>query len=264
VLTYRRGTTADSWDNAKAVFVISSGHTVQSINEWYGEQGGRGVSPIIHYLLLSNLAWLKRPASASKLKVHELVALCAAALRPSRDAWQTFLKHLRRLEETGELSSDEVTAIVATSLTDNVLAEQEVDEDSDAATLSEVVERVKTAYRGAADVEIGEAKQAAQKSEAEALALRANIEARARSIARIVCWGIVGLLALSLIAGTVIGIVNAASGSSPGPVALVLAIGPLAFLGLLSLFSGFHLAGWRRSQEDRLSRQLTGWLGGGS
>ena len=122
ILTYRKGRTSDSLDNAGAVFVSDSRKTVQTGRTWYAAQGGRGCTPIIHVLTLSNFAWLKRPASASKLKVHELMALCSAALRPTPEAWQHFIDHLWRLETEGELSDEEVTAIVASELTENLLA----------------------------------------------------------------------------------------------------------------------------------------------
>ena len=264
VLTLRGGRTADSLDDAGAVFVTLSGLTVRHTRKWYKEEGGSGCPPIIHYLLLSNLAWLKRPASASKLKLHELVALCIAALRPSREAWEAFLRHLRKLEESGELSSDVVTAIVASSLTDRILIEEDVDEDSDAATLSEVVERVRAAYKAEAETEVRKVKVVAEKSEAEVLRFRMHLGRRARSVANGVSWALAGLLATSLLAGTGISLANAARGSPPGLVALAFALGPLAVVGLLSALGGFHVTAWRRRLEDRLTAWLRQWMSGSS
>ena len=75
------------------------------------------------------------------------MALCNAALRPSRTAWERFIAYLAQLEESGELSSDEVTALIASELTDRVLVNVGIDEDSDASSMSEVVERVKARTR---------------------------------------------------------------------------------------------------------------------
>ena len=146
VLTTRRGHTSDSIDSARAIFATTSGLTVRNCRAWYESQGGRGVPPIIHDPDLSNLAWIKRP-SATSLKLHELVALCGAALRPSRKAWDAFLKYLQSLQDSGELTSDEVTAVVVNALTERLLAEETLDDDYDAECLGEVVERVRASYR---------------------------------------------------------------------------------------------------------------------
>jgi hypothetical protein len=105
VLTMRRGTKPQSLDDATAVFVTRSALTARTITGWYSREARADVPPVVHYLTLSNLAWLKKPASASRLKVHELVALCVAALRPSRAAWEAFQRHLAQLRNSGELTS---------------------------------------------------------------------------------------------------------------------------------------------------------------
>jgi hypothetical protein len=260
VLTIRKGRTSESLDHAGAIFVTMSGMTVHNTTRWYERQGGLGFPPIVHYLVLSNLAWLKRPASASRLKLHELVALCAAALRPKRGAWGSFLKHLKGLQETSELSSDDATAVVASGLTDRILVEQGIDEDSDAATLSEVVERVRESYRAGADAELREARLAADKSQAEALQLQAALESRSRRVASVLSWIVATLLATSLIVGTVLTLVQAVGPSSISIIALVLFVIPLAVFGLMGLLSGFHVAALRRELELLLARRIRHWL----
>lgn len=260
VLTLRGGRTCESFDDARAVFATASAMTVENSRDWYQGQGGRGVPPIIHHLNLSNLAWLKRPASASRLKLHELVALCAAALRPSRNTWNAFLKHLKKLQETGELSSDEVTAIVASELTDRVLADA-VDDEVDATTLSEVVERVKAGYREKADAEVAAAREEAQSSEKRALAVRMNVERRARGLAWLACWVVTGALAAVFFAGLVATVISMRSGKTPGLMGSALA-SALGIAGFLSVLLGFNLKGWRQSREERLTQRLKGWLAG--
>lgn len=256
VLTYRKGRTTESLDSATAIFVTNSGMTVGRTRHWYREQGGLGFPPIIHWLSLSNYAWLKRPASAAKLKVHELVALCTAALRPSRASWERFVKHLRDLERTGELSSDEVAAVVASGLTQNVLAEEGIDEESDAASISEVVERLKATYRQEADA----ANAVAEETAAEVRDLRIRFSERAASLAHWISLFATGLVALSLIVGTAFSVIVAATGETPPTLALVLATAPLAVLGLLSILSGFHLKAWRRDAEAWIAEKLEGWM----
>lgn len=263
VLTLRKGRTAESLDEAGVVFATLSSMTLRSVTNWYAEQeDGRVMPPIVHYIHLSNLAWLKRPASASTLKTHELVALCTAALRPSREVWEAFLRHLRRLESSNELSSDEATAIIASNLTDRVLADEEIEEDADAATLSEVVDRVKAAYRAEADSERESIQAVADQREAEVLQLRLSVDSRSRALATWASWGVTGLLALSLVAGSVLTLIQWGDSTGPSGLAIFLALIPLVLLGLFGVLWGFNLSSWRRRVENFLAKRIRIWIAG--
>src|SRR5207245_6520947 len=77
-----------------------------------------------------------------------------------------------RLEESGELSTDEAIAVTASGLTDKLLSAVEDEDGIDAGTLDDVIERVKAAYRAEADqrVALAEARaalQAEQRRQAE-------------------------------------------------------------------------------------------------
>jgi hypothetical protein len=264
VLTYRRSHTSDSLDEAKAVFATTSSLTVKHTIQWYRDQGGRGFPPIIHYIALSNYAWLKKPASASRLKLHELVALCTAALRPSRGAWKRFVEHLRKLEESGDLSSDEVTAIVASDLTDVALTEADIDDDSDASSITEVIDRVKAGYKETADAEIEAARQTAERSQAAARRLHRHVEARARRIASGLTCAVATLVGASFVLGTLLSIVNVATGDPPPAVALALAVVPLLIAGVCGILWGWNLFASREVAEDRIARRVEHWLAGGN
>ena len=290
VLTTRRGHTSDSIDSARAIFATTSGLTVRNCRAWYESQGGRGVPPIIHYLDLSNLAWIKRPSSATSLKLHELVALCGAALRPSRKAWDAFLKYLQSLQDSGELTSDEVTAVVVNALTERLLAEETLDDDYDAECLGEVVERVRASYRADADKQVAEARESERATEARAEEIRAEIEAASQAevaaaqekvlraereasevrtslerrsglVARIICWVPYVLVALALAAGLVLTLISMGTGERLDKRALVFAA-LLAVVGLLSAVWGFNLRGWRLAMEKRVAIAIKGWFSG--
>ena len=249
ILTQRKGRTSDSLDNASAVFVSDSGSTVRTVRGWYAAQEGRGCGPIIHVLVLSNFAWLKRPASASKLKVHELMALCSAALRPTPEAWQHFIDHLRRLEAEGELNDEEITAIVASELTENLLAERGIDAESDATSLTEVVERVKSGY---------EEDRAAAKNETKEI--RDHVHHGAEQISRVATWAAVLILGGCFLFGTAIGVL----GGSVSTLVIALTVVPLAAFSLLSLWNGWSLRDWRSRAEHRLTQRLDEWITGKS
>jgi hypothetical protein len=247
ILTERKGRTSDSLDTAGAVFVSDSGSTIWTVRGWYAAHQGRGCAPIIHVLAISNFAWLKRPASASKLKVHELMALCSAALRPSPEAWQHFIDHLRKLEADGELNHEEITAIVASELTDNLLAERGIDAESDATSLTEVVERVKSGY---------EEDSAAAKNETKEI--RDHVHRGAERIAQVATWAAVLILGGSFLVGTAIGIF----GGHVSALVIVLTVVPLATFSLLSLWNGWSLRDWRARAEADLTQRLDEWITG--
>lgn len=297
VLTLRRGITYDSLDNARAVFATTSGLLVHNSTVWFENQGGHGVAPIVHHLALSNLAWLKRPAAGCKLKTHELVALCGVAIRPSRQAWQAFLTYLRSLRESGELSCDEVTAIVVSRLADRALAEETIDDDVDAATLSEVVERVKASYSCAADARVQAAetaarakleqaesvlaslqREAAERVSAEqeraasaeearrlaednALRYRAAIEDRARILGQAISWLPAVALALVFVAATHASVDALRTGTGPEGQDRIL-VAALTVAGLLSLLWGGNLRGWRDSLSRFVAHMLVRWIAG--
>ena len=169
VITLRRAQATLSWDDAKAVFASHSGGVIRTVEGWFEDQSVGGVPPIIPVVRLADLAWLKRPASASKLKLNELVALCVAALRPSREAWDKFLRHLDRLKQSDRISTDEAATIVASRLTDEALASaEEADEDLDAESLDEVVYRVRAKYKDEAKQEVEKARREVSQRERKA------------------------------------------------------------------------------------------------
>lgn len=172
ILQFRHGQNPTSLERCSAIFATSSGSVVRSVNSWFRAQGGTGVSPIIHHLALSNIAWLKKPAAAGSLQIHELAALCDAALRPSREVWDAFRAHLGRLRAAGEITTDEAVAIVASELTTAMLADVSDDIDTDADTFAEVVQRVRTRYRDEA-----EAALASHRAEADAEVARERARA---------------------------------------------------------------------------------------
>jgi hypothetical protein len=187
VLTIRKGIQPVQFDKARAVFATGNVKVLRTVNDWFKDSGENGISPIVHQLTLSNIAWLKRPETGSKLKLHELVALCAAALRPTRKTWERFLKHLRHLESTGELSSDESVSIVASSLSDSVLVEMEDrEEDIDAESLTEVVERVKDGYRQEAEKKIIDITRQKEQSDSKQLSTVNRIKSRSQTIACVI------------------------------------------------------------------------------
>ena len=106
---------------------------------------------MVRHLTLSTAAWLKKPAAASNVKLNELIASCAVALQPSARRWQALKDNLAKLTQTGELSSEEMVAVmvavVAYELTEARLLECDDAEYEDLSTVTEIVEAVKKEIR---------------------------------------------------------------------------------------------------------------------
>jgi hypothetical protein len=272
VLTLRGDQASDNWERGKIGFATTTGKLVRNVEHWYRSEGGKSVPPAIHVLTLSSLAWLKRPAAAPSLKMHELVAMCSAVIRPPRKLWDAFIRHLRQLEEKGTLTTEESVAVVANELTQTLLIgiEEEHDEeqDVDATTLSEVVDRVKTDIRKDADARVSavEASASQRVSHAETrvgqleeahrqtlLHVQGQASRRATLFANIAFV----LMFAILVVGTTFGIVKGIS-----PQQFLERIVAWTTLGLVTVFgvyratAGGNLLQMRMSLRDYLYRRL--------
>ena len=265
VLTLRGSTLPQDIDNAKAIFVTATGLVIKNVTEWFRQQLGgqqlkvkaaRLLSPVTHHIALSNVAWLKLPASGQKLKLHELIALCSAALEPTRKTWDQFKQHLRNLRDSGVVSSDETTAILVNQFTDVHLSrlEDELtdDTDIDSDNLNEVIERVKASYAAAAQDHAAKAKHATEQQKN----LQLRVHQQADKLAAIITKGALWFLALIVIAVLLLSLF-----ASPGParrIALLL----LLALNAVSLLFGFYIFKHRANLQARLTTWIRHWLTG--
>ena len=195
VLTLRRGHRSYRIEDARVVFATTASLVIKNTRIWWEEdEGEAAVPPIVHVRALANLAWLKRPSVAPNLQLRELVALCATAMRPSPRTWQRFLAHLDELQTSRRLSQDQVTAIIVSAVSDQLLHDAELaedDNDVDAGTLDEVVERVVADYGSQMATQIAQAQAdadgrvSAAKSAAQARAAAQISQARADADGRV-------------------------------------------------------------------------------
>jgi hypothetical protein len=161
VLTLRAGHRAYRIEEARVVFATISPLVIRNTQLWWAEDElETSVAPIVHIRALANLAWLKRPTANPEFQIRDLVALCAAAMRPSQKMWRRFLAHLDELHNSDRLSTDQVTAIIVSTVSDRLLRSLEPDDDDpadvDAGTLDEVVDRVISEYSANAQSQLEE------------------------------------------------------------------------------------------------------------
>ncbi len=287
ILTLRRGYQSMTIEDAQAVFATASPLVIRNTRLWWEEdEHETGVEPVVNIRALTGLAWLKKPSLCSDFKVNELVALCKAALRPNQRTWDRFLKHLDSLEKSKKLSSDEVTAVLVSAMSDHLLKAIEFENDDpsdiDAVTLDEIVGRVTASYAADAKERMKavtgeyEAKLAGMEERTRAAAERADtaertaaeetrrrsmvIEGRARTwasrLVRAARWAVTILL----VAGAFVLITGHPFHGGWVGIVVGLALGAFITLELVGILR--HVSEWSASMETSLTRRFRDWLGG--
>jgi hypothetical protein len=289
VLTLRAGRVSTSVEQSRAIFVTTSGRVVRNVQQWFFAQGEQGMPPIIHQAALTSIAWLKKPAAAPNLKIHELAAVCVAALRPTRETMAKFIETLRRLRDEGTITDDETAAIVASELMEPLLARLDEEFEPDADSIQAAIERVRETYRleaartaeeavTTARRDAAAAQQAAeeairtaraeageaQRSAAEALAAKAQlitrVETRVQVLSKRVSDALFWLGAAIVVGAAILslpGIPDAVGGIAKWIARglLVLATG----LGVYSNVQGASLKDVRNGVQDRVAARIRSW-----
>jgi len=272
ILTLRRARTTNLIENCAFIFASSSLPVIRNGTVWYEQdERGIGISPIVHIRALLNLAWLKKPKLCGDLKENELLAVCAAALSPSPDTWQRFLRHLENMEKTNKITSDETALVLVSRMSDKLLKEAELSEagDADATTLEDVVDRVKSSYTHEFESQLAAERlktvseraraDAAEHEAADREQRRENvITRRANAIIHPVALGIQwALVALLFVAGIVFILDRKYHLTIVGVITL------LSVVAFVILELRGHLravAEWRSEFETRLVRAICDWM----
>lgn len=273
VLTLRRGRTATAIERSIAIFCSSTGAVVRNVQGWFFGQKEMGVPPIVHQAALTSIAWLKKPAVAPDVKMHELAALCAAAMRPTRETWRKLVDNLRRLRADGSITDDETAAIVASELTEPLLARLDDDFEPDADSIGEAIERVRETYRqeasaaaeevvSKAQADVALAQLAASSAMARRDAVLGAIEARISRRAKVAAGLLFALaLGVTIIAAVLSlpGVFEVVGGLAKWAARLILVAA--AGLGVYSATRGASLNDLRASLEASIATRLRSrWL----
>lgn len=287
ILTLRKGHRSATIDNARAVFATASPLVIRNTRLWWEEdEHETGIEPVVHIRALANLAWLKKPSLSSDFKIRELVALCSAALRPTQGTWERFLRHLQSLQKSQKLSSDEVTVVLVSAMSDGLLRDAEVEEDDpsdiDAVTLDEIINRVVSTYAAKEDERVqtltnnyegklaeaeAKAREAVEHADevertaAEKLRRRVlSIEGRARTWARRMTRSVQWTVSILLVAGALALITGYPFHS--GLIGIVVGLAVVVFVALELAGNLRHVSRWGALMEARMTRHFRDWLGG--
>ena len=90
----------------KSVAVLVTSNTAFARAAWnYGQQYNetREISSVITNFSLANMAWLKAPMGAPLIPTSELLAFSYAALQPSMDLLNEYLREIEKLEKQGTI-----------------------------------------------------------------------------------------------------------------------------------------------------------------
>jgi len=274
ILQHRKGRDVSLLENAEAIFATTSGTVLRSVNDWYRAQGGKGVSPIIHQRTLCNIAWLKKPAAVQNLQLHQLAALCEAALQPSASVWLAFKRTLTKLRDEGRISTDEAVAVAASEMTVPALSELPDDVEPDAANVIEVIERVKRRYHLEATQLVATKEKEAQEridladsrvivAESAREGLEKSIDDRSTQVSQLIAYAACGLVLLLILAMIALGLPGVFDGIPTTIRVLAWAVIAVAVgLQLWSFVSGWSLktahASIALKARPRIRRLLSG------
>ena len=159
IYVLRAGTSPAILERSKAVLVTSNAAFSDAAFQ-YGKrhEASREVSSVITDFSLANMAWLKAPLGAPDVPMTELLAFSYAALEPSTELFEKYLREIDKLEQEGKITARDHQLLRSSHLAqaelmnltlgeDEALEEQTVTE-----TLRRVTEEIKkeesTKYRG--------------------------------------------------------------------------------------------------------------------
>jgi hypothetical protein len=242
---------------------------------------GRSVPICMSDYALAAIAWLMNPTQAADLPRSQIVATSYAALNPPDEVWHKYLAEIRRLQEKGELSEEQVGLLLFSpdARLELMNATSGRAEAFATGTIAQVLRHAEQATRAEVEEELAlertrreqaEVKAASEKDRAAAAAARSQqltdqhadrLDARAGEVAKWVSWAAFSAAVVFLFAACA----AAAQGVFPSSWSRAIPLGSaLVFLlgvsGLISLVTGWNLLISRQWLARRLQPPISGKL----
>ena len=132
IYTIRGKKTIHSIERCRAILVTSN--TLFARAAWiYGQDQvpAIDVSSVITDSSLANTAWLKAPMDAPALPKTQVLGFAYAALRPSTELLDKYMKEIERLEELGEITERDHQLLRSSSLVYDELTDLTLGDDSE-------------------------------------------------------------------------------------------------------------------------------------
>ena len=243
-------------EDARAVFVTANDGLSRAAYQ-YGKsyEVSREVSAVVTDYSITNVAWLKRPMSASELPPREMLALAYAAIQPTEHLWSLYIQEVEKLKDNGSITPEAHGLLryhlkareELMNLTEGAVQELQP------TTIMEVLGRLETS------IKIQEAAKLVSEQEAQA-AQRIHIEKLCRRAGVAIGWAVFLALALALGVGTWI-----ATFSLPDVMAwssawkyLLIVLTVLSLLaGYAGVLGGWTLGGLKEKIEVLVAQRLS-------
>ena len=133
------------WQRGKGVLVTSNAAFSRAAFQ-YGQrhESSREVSSVITDFSLANMAWLKAPLGAPAVPMTEVLAFSYAALEPSAELFQKYLREIDKLEKHGKITARDHQLLRSSHLVRGELMNLTLGEESALTeqTVTEVLTRV--------------------------------------------------------------------------------------------------------------------------
>ena len=106
IYVLRGNISAKTIERTKAVLVTSNSGFARAAYQ-YGQQheASRDISSVITDFSLANMAWLKAPLGAPAVPATELLALSYAALEPSKELFDRYLREIEKLKDQEKITA---------------------------------------------------------------------------------------------------------------------------------------------------------------
>ncbi len=200
-----------SIEKSHGIFVTSNSGFARAAWE-YGQQFdvSRNVSSVISDFTLANVAWLKAPMGAPDVPATQVLAFAYAAMEPSKELLNKYLKEIDRLEKSGSITERDHQLLRSSPSVYPELMHLTLGDDASLtqSAVEETLERVSGEIKKEESEKLSVEQQAHQETR-EVLNAERNrtneivkgLYWRCRKRARKVAWGVSGALTTILTAG---------------------------------------------------------------
>lgn len=270
VFRLRKGQSYYRMEECRSLFVTPNSSVCQINTEFFvgGNYINQGSAPIaVTDHALTNILWLKRPASAPNLPRKYIIAECYAAMEPGDRLWYKYLDKVKQLKDRGDISEEEYyllreTQLARTELTDITMGDEDVFVEG---TPQEILERIRQSIREGDLRELTLEKERREDAERQVRlerdaakeweqALSVNIERKSQTLAFFVSTFVLMLFELALLAGAIYGLIGDELAWSN----LTLSILGIIFVlvSAYNLFFGTTVKEWRNRIQNWLARHI--------
>jgi hypothetical protein len=268
IYVLRGDETPSTIEKAQAALVTSNAGFARAAYE-YGQryEQSREVSSVITDFSLANMAWLKAPMGAPNLPTIEVLAFSYAALQPSRELLDKYLKEIDKLEEKGKITERDHQLLRSSTLAQDELMKLTLGDDEalTEGTVIETLERVSSEMKKEESEKLSAEQAAHRKTQDELLSereLKRRVQERlywrCRQKSKWMSWTPFALVLFLLIVGLLEGLGLRLTNPRFGSV-LALGSGVLLVLSFVHLLIGTTLTDLQENMEERCLAWLLKW-----